>query len=633
MDRGSYIPEYNGIRNRLIFPGATNGGLTRIDVTGAGEVYIDMLSGNNLWLSLSNLQWANPELTKVEPTLLSGWVNYNVTSYMRANWVNTDDGIVHVAGLVRSGTANTIFVEPSIGPGGGTINALFPIISNSVISRITVRPDGTVWWESSAGGSNAWVSLSGVSYDPGTDFTNASLSSGWTNYSSSWGLGGYKKTPSGIVCLRGLVTNTGGGSGTVICNLPAGYRPARPLIFASLCGSGLCQIDIRADGNVLFRSGNASSWASLWGINFYPGDLSIWPGLMMGHGWVKYDTNWQEGNIKRVGDTVLANGLIKGGSETYALRLPRRYPYSTEEIVVGNIIRISDFTEAMTLGNVERGARGLSTISWSSGTPVAGGPIRKPHIDDLRNIAGGLVKYASGDFSFTDSIVANVTKIRAIHMKEVRQVIDDGGSFMRCGAGCTSICGSTCSSLCYYNCFNYCNSGCSGSKCNTGCTDTCRGSCSNNCYSTCSSTCQSNCTINCHTTCNDCTALCRGSCETFCASSCALFCTNCGTDCTVDCYTGCSNRCLTSCISTCTANCQINCNTNCYTTCSTNCDINCYSNCTGDCSGGCDAACSHSCGDSCHVSCSTGCQGSCYSGCLGSCESGCDLSARQGVSP
>ena len=94
------------------------------------------------------------------PFLLNGWVNYG-GSFEGARFRKGVDGRVELQGLVKSGTVGGIVIY--IGAGYRPDNTLiFNVISNNSIGRVDVYSDGAI--KIQAPSSNAWVSLSGISY-------------------------------------------------------------------------------------------------------------------------------------------------------------------------------------------------------------------------------------------------------------------------------------------------------------------------------------------------------------------------------------------------------------------------------------------------------------------------------------
>ena len=87
------------------------------------------------------------------PTLLNGWVDYNVIDYGQAKYWKVGD-VVHVAGLVKDGASNDILTLPvGYRPSETRIFATF---SNSLVGRLDVKADGRVTMDI---GSNSWFSI------------------------------------------------------------------------------------------------------------------------------------------------------------------------------------------------------------------------------------------------------------------------------------------------------------------------------------------------------------------------------------------------------------------------------------------------------------------------------------------
>lgn len=100
------------------------------------------------------------------------------------------------------------------------------------------------------------------------------LLNGWVNYNtSSFNPAGYFKDSFGVVHLRGLIKDGSVTAGTVLFNLPAGYRPYRREVLPSLSynsGSStylLTRIDVSTGGDVIFMAGS-SSFLTLDGLTF-----------------------------------------------------------------------------------------------------------------------------------------------------------------------------------------------------------------------------------------------------------------------------------------------------------------------------------------------------------------------------
>lgn len=192
----------------------------------------------------------------------------------------------------------------------------------------------------------------------------------------------------------------------------------------------------------------------------------------------------------------------------------------------------------------------------------------------LRTEANGLVRYGSNQYpSWIDPSLSKTINIRACHLEQVRQIVDDSRNNARCASSCNNDCSRACSSACY-----------------SVCTTTCGGNCYYSCGGVCTGKCSSGCVSGCFSDCNNCVNWCGcyGSCKGSCDSGC-------GGGCTSGCGAACSGQ---SCVASCS--------------------VNCYS---------------ASCSSSCSTDCNTGCAASCYTACNISCLSGCSYSARQGTDP
>lgn len=119
-----------------------------------------------------------------------------------------------------------------------------------------------------AGTSSSGASSTGKT--GGADWQTPTLINGWKSYQKSYAPVGYYKDDAGAVHLRGLLAS--GTVNTVAFVLPAGFRPAYRLVFASVGNNGgdvLCRNDVDAAGNVKIAvTGGGTTWNSLDGISF-----------------------------------------------------------------------------------------------------------------------------------------------------------------------------------------------------------------------------------------------------------------------------------------------------------------------------------------------------------------------------
>lgn len=114
------------------------------------------------WFSLES-SWVdqNSPLQWTAPLLANGWADYNPGGFATAGFTKTPDGIVHLKGLIKSGTS-TMFILP-VGYRPAFIK-LIAVTSNAAIGRLDIRPDGSVLINV---GSNTWFSLDGISFAAG----------------------------------------------------------------------------------------------------------------------------------------------------------------------------------------------------------------------------------------------------------------------------------------------------------------------------------------------------------------------------------------------------------------------------------------------------------------------------------
>lgn len=95
----------------------------------------------------------------IAPTLGNSWVNFG-TPYNNVGYYKDNFGIVHLRGLIKSGTLQqTLFTLPT---GYRPANTEFiSTLSNNAIGSVLIAADGTVKpWD----GSSTWFSLDGVTF-------------------------------------------------------------------------------------------------------------------------------------------------------------------------------------------------------------------------------------------------------------------------------------------------------------------------------------------------------------------------------------------------------------------------------------------------------------------------------------
>ena len=160
-------------------------------------------------------------------------------------------------------TQRTVY---SAATGGGTIAQPLTTDANGRIEGwvdpgqhdIYSTVDGAAYtqpWDASAGALEAWITPT---------FTGT-----WANFGSGTMDAKYRKTSEGLVIVEGTIKL--GTLGTSAFTLPAGYRPAALLAFATLANNNvLGRVEIATGGTVtpIATAGATNAWYTLNGIVF-----------------------------------------------------------------------------------------------------------------------------------------------------------------------------------------------------------------------------------------------------------------------------------------------------------------------------------------------------------------------------
>jgi hypothetical protein len=96
----------------------------------------------------------------------------------------------------------------------------------------------------------------------------ATLVNGWTNQGGGFGPTGFCRDPLNVVRLAGVARAGTTAPGTVLFNLPAGYRPGTDLLVPAATEQGVAQIVIAATGDVKLVGGTVGAYISFDGITF-----------------------------------------------------------------------------------------------------------------------------------------------------------------------------------------------------------------------------------------------------------------------------------------------------------------------------------------------------------------------------
>lgn len=259
-----YRPDY-----RLIFyvgsydAGAS--GFGRIDVLPNGEVRF--MQGTTNWISLDSIKFLAGG-TWTDLTTQNGWINYS-GSYAPLSVATDGSGRTHVRGLVRDGSTSPVHTVI----GGPLPAAMQPpkqtlftgITSGTAFASFDLKPTDVV----TRSAVSTYLSTNAIFYPSSYNgFANLSLQSSWVVYSTTYNSPQYTKSSDGIVTVRGLIKSGATANGTIIANLPIGYRPDKKLILSSNANSHHARVDVSPNGNITIEGGGDAAWLSLDQITF-----------------------------------------------------------------------------------------------------------------------------------------------------------------------------------------------------------------------------------------------------------------------------------------------------------------------------------------------------------------------------
>ena len=97
----------------------------------------------------------------IAPTLLNSWVNF-VAGFRAALYFKTPQGMVNLLGLIKNGSAATLFVLPVGYRPSASLR--FVVSGTSAFAQIDIASDGTVALSSSVAGASSALSLAGISF-------------------------------------------------------------------------------------------------------------------------------------------------------------------------------------------------------------------------------------------------------------------------------------------------------------------------------------------------------------------------------------------------------------------------------------------------------------------------------------
>jgi len=316
-----YRPANNVIQTAEVYDPGPGVGIGRIDVHPTGEIeLVAMMPGGatsqaGAYVSLSSIAFpaVGATLSYTAPGLNAPWLNYGSDSsgsYQTAGHAVDSDGMVHLKGLVKAGSAwgygtstATITTLPTTARPTQTVLARalsYDPTQGYRFQRVDIDPTGKVTlagsvYGSQSGAAGTWVSLDNIVFPAATNgLTWGALpyNSGWRNYGYGYQDGAYATTPDGIVYAKGLLQATASfAQDTTIAQLPASVRPDGHEFVGQLARNGStdrqARIDTINDAQLQFETLGSSfgaavagSWVSLDTISWAARDsLLTWQPL------------------------------------------------------------------------------------------------------------------------------------------------------------------------------------------------------------------------------------------------------------------------------------------------------------------------------------------------------------------
>ncbi|HCQ30141.1 MAG TPA: hypothetical protein DIU39_07635 [Flavobacteriales bacterium] len=110
------------------------------------------------------------------------------------------------------------------------------------------------------------IDTNGIVQEP---WQNVTLQNGWINYGTGYAAPQFYKDKEGVIHVKGLIQNGTTAPGTVLFNLPLGYRPSERRIVQTTTGGtstpyGIAsRVDILPNGDVIIQHTNIVTWINL----------------------------------------------------------------------------------------------------------------------------------------------------------------------------------------------------------------------------------------------------------------------------------------------------------------------------------------------------------------------------------
>lgn len=243
----------------------------RVDILPDGTVSLQV--GGSGYVSLSSIRFMpaspiGPTFTNFTP--LNSWVYFG-GAYAQPAYAVDSAGRVQLKGLVKSGTTtsptalwNFVTTPSNLTPAETSI---IPESSNNSIGAM--EPSLAVSAVAFYSGSNAFLSIQGMYYPSGAaTWTSLTLQNSWVWFGGNPATPAVTKGSDGIVMLKGLIKSGTIANGTLIANLPAGFRPQQEIVANGVSNNIFGRFDIWPNGNIVSVSVNNNAWLTLDGISF-----------------------------------------------------------------------------------------------------------------------------------------------------------------------------------------------------------------------------------------------------------------------------------------------------------------------------------------------------------------------------
>lgn len=269
---------YRPSAHLLIAISSDNGGTCRLEITTDGVVTVVSCDTTTGWVSLSGVTFMAADTpAQTTATMANSWTALG-SGWAPLQYVVDPLGRTHVQGVVGGGTVAQETVVGTLSSAAASPEYIH-ILTQSVDHYAHYSVNNTSIFAKTPYFLATWAAVNGMylTANPTSTWTPLTLQNSWVWYGANstyhYSEPRYTKAPDGIVTLAGLIKAGTISANTIIANLPAGYRPAKDLIFTIPSADKDERIDITAAGDIVWVTGNGSnSWAALDGISFMADD-------------------------------------------------------------------------------------------------------------------------------------------------------------------------------------------------------------------------------------------------------------------------------------------------------------------------------------------------------------------------